>query len=223
MKATGEGTLSWGGRWRRRTLRWLVALPLLAVAPFVVLIRVGVTAYQEWGLGTWPALALGVLATAVLLGVYAWLLMWKLGAGKGLRRSLARVAMLLAAVYAGHTLLYVASRNVKNDGVRSEYRSLHPLLRVASGTIILIDREVMITDAGRTIEDYVRMGLPPNEASLHIARDGGSVHALDLRTRGRPAWRNWAIERFFRVMGFRTLRHVGTADHLHVSLPPPAG
>ena len=215
--------VSWGVRWRRRILRWLVALPLLVVAPFVVLIRVGVAGYQEWGLGTWPALLLGVTATALLLGVYAWLLMWKLGARRGLRRSLTRVAMVLAAVYAGYTLLYVASRNVKNNGVRSEYRALHPLLRVASGTIILVDREVLITDAGRTIEDYVRMGLPANEASLHIARDGGSVHALDLRTRGRPAWRNWAIERFFRIMGFRTLRHVGTADHLHVSLPLPVG
>jgi hypothetical protein len=45
------------------------------------------------------------------------------------------------------------------------------------------------------------------------------VHAVDLRTIGRAEWKNVLLNWYFRSMGFRTLRHVGTADHLHVSLP----
>jgi len=78
----------------------------------------------------------------------------------------------------------------------------------------------VVTDAARTREDYAAMGLPPAETSLHFAQSDGYVHALDLRTAGRAEWRNVLVEAGFRMMGFRTLRHVGTADHLHVSLPP---
>jgi hypothetical protein len=61
--------------------------------------------------------------------------------------------------------------------------------------------------------------LPVFEASLHFRQRDGYVHAMDLRTIGRGAVRNWTTAVYFRVLGFRTLRHVGTADHLHVSLP----
>ena len=74
--------------------------------------------------------------------------------------------------------------------------------------------------ARRDPGDYVAMGLTPMEASDHYRQSDGYVHALDLRTRGRPAWRNQVGEWSFRLMGFRVLRHVGTADHLHISLPP---
>jgi len=43
---------------------------------------------------------------------------------------------------------------------------------------------------------------------------------LDLRTIGRSERRNRLTAAYFQLMGFRTLRHLGTADHLHVSLPP---
>jgi hypothetical protein len=65
------------------------------------------------------------------------------------------------------------------------------------------------------------MGLPPAEASLHFEQATGYVHALDLRTRGRPEWRNRAVELGFWALGFHSLRHVGTADHLHLSLRLP--
>lgn len=61
------------------------------------------------------------------------------------------------------------------------------------------------------------------EASLHFPQDDGWVHAVDLRTTGRPEWRNRALEMAFWVFGFHSLRHVGTADHLHVSLRLPGG
>ncbi len=43
---------------------------------------------------------------------------------------------------------------------------------------------------------------------------------MDLRTNDRQEWRNQILELYFNLMGFNTLRHVGTADHLHVSLSP---
>ena len=33
-------------------------------------------------------------------------------------------------------------------------------------------------------------------------------------------WRNLLLRGYFATMGFPTLRHVGTGDHLHVSLRP---
>lgn len=57
------------------------------------------------------------------------------------------------------------------------------------------------------------------ETSLHFKLEDKYVHAMDLRTVGRPEWKNRITDGYFRLMGFRTLRHVGTADHVHVSLP----
>jgi hypothetical protein len=115
----------------------------------------------------------------------------------------------------------VASENVKSEDVRAGYSSVHPLLRVASSALILADPAAVITDTGRTPEDYWLMGLSPNEASLHFEQGNGYVHAIDLRTIGRPEWRNRAVELAFWALGFHSLRHVGTADHLHVSLRLP--
>lgn len=204
-----------------RMVKWLVVLVLLATLPFAVLIRGGVFAYQEWALGTWPAFGLAVAATALLLAIYAWALGRKLGAGKGMRWIMTRGAIGIAIAYAGYGLVYVASANVKTDEVRAEYARLHPLLRVSTSLLTLIDREAVITDASRTAADYFAMGLPVNEASLHFEQENGFVHALDLRTNGRPEWRNKAVELGFWALGFHSLRHVGTADHLHISLRLP--
>ena len=76
----------------------------------------------------------------------------------------------------------------------------------------------MITDGARTPEFYARAGLPANESSLYFRQDEGFVYALDLCAINRPEWRSLAAELAFRAMGFHTLRHVGTADHLHVSV-----
>lgn len=85
--------------------------------------------------------------------------------------------------------------------------------------MMLADREAVLTGVGRTVEDYLKMGLPVNESSLHFKLADRYVHALDLRTTGRPEWRNRLTYGYFRAMGFRTLRHMGTGDHIHVSLP----
>lgn len=193
----------------------------LAVLPFLVLIRGGVFLYAVWGMGTWPSLLLAALATAGLIGGYAWVVSAWLGARAELRRLFARGAAGVACAYVVYALVFVAGANVKSDAVRAEYRAMHPLLRMASSALVLFDPGAVITDAGRTSEEYRRMGLPPREASLHYEQADGWVHALDLRTNGRWELRNFVVAMTFRALGFRTLRHVGTADHLHVSLPLP--
>ena len=85
--------------------------------------------------------------------------------------------------------------------------------------MILVDPGSVITDAGRSQGDYALMGLPPREQSLHYRHADGYVHALDFRTTGRSRVRNLAVHVGFRALGFRVLRHGGTGDHLHVSLP----
>lgn len=172
-------------------------------------------------MGTWPSLFLAALATALVLWGYAWFVTHRLGARPGAKRLFTRAAAGVGLAYVVYALVFVASANVKSDDVRSEYRSLHPLLRVAASALILVDPASVITDAGRTPEDYWLMGLPRNEASLHFAQGDGFVHALDLRTVGRAEWRNRSVELAFWFLGFHSLRHVGTADHLHVSLRPP--
>ena len=204
-----------------RSARLVMTVAVLAVLPFAILIRGGVFAYREWGLGTWPALFLAALATALLLGGYAWYLTRRFGASRGVRKVIVRAAMGVGIAYVGYALVFIASENVKSDEVQTEYSRVHPLLRVAASALILVDPASVITDAGRTEEDYFLMGLPPNEASLHFEQETGYVHALDLRTNGRPEWRNKAVELGFWALGFHSLRHVGTADHLHLSLRLP--
>ena len=228
--ATASAERSGSGRRARRfrpfrlpllLLRRVALAFLLAVVPFILLIRGGVFAYHQWGLGPWPSLAVSAAATVLLLALYAWAMGRRLRAGKGLKRLLTRGAAAIGLAYVAYSLLYVGGANVKSEEVRAEYASLHPLLRVAASTLILADPESVITDAGRTPDFYRRMGLSPNESSLHFEQEDGFVHALDLRTTGRPEWRNRAIELAFWALGFNSLRHKGTADHLHVSLRLP--
>lgn len=204
-----------------RLLRALVVAVLLLVAPFFLLIRGGVFAYQEWGWESWPSLLASAGATALLVALYGWLAGRRAGARKRLLRAMIRLPAFVVAAYVVYALVYVGSGNTKSPEVRAEYQQLHPLLRLAASVVILADPASVITDAGRTRDFYQRMGLPPNEASLHFPQDNGFVHALDLRTNGRPEWRNRAVELGFWALGFHSLRHVGTADHLHVSLRMP--
>ncbi len=204
-----------------RTARLLLVLSGLAVLPFALLIRGGVFAFQEWGIGTWPALFLAATATSLLLGLYAWAVSRRLGASQNVRKLFTRAAMGVGIAYVAYGLVFIASENVKSDDVQAEYANVHPLLRIAASALILVDPASVITDAGRTSEDYFLMGLPPNEASLHFEQETGYVHALDMRTNDRPEWRNRTVELAFWALGFHSLRHVGTADHLHLSLRMP--
>lgn len=214
-----------GGGGGRRSVRRRVRLFLLlalpgAVLPFLLLLRGSVHAHTAWGFGPWPSVLTGLAFATLTLGALVWGALAAVGFPRGFRRVLSRAAIALAAVFVVHGLLHVGVRNVKGDAVRAEYRALHPLLRLGSTVLVLVDRNAVMTDASRVREDYAAMGLPAAETSLHYPQDDGYVHALDLRTLGRPEWRNVLVSTGYRLMGFRTLRHRGTADHLHVSLPP---
>lgn len=211
--------------------RWTALAVLALVLPFLALLR-GSTWLYTAGLGTWVALAVAAALTFLLLAGYV------LGAARWLRKRRGSVrarpgsavpkrliqgAAILVVAYCAYGLVFLSGANAKSDAVRSEYGSLHPLLRLAVGTLVLADGDLLITDATRTMDDYGTMGLPPDEGSLHLEQDDGFVHAVDLRTVGRTELRNALTRLYFGALGFRTLRHVGTADHLHVSLPPPGG
>lgn len=199
--------------------RGLLAVSVLGALPFVLLIRGGVLLYHWWGVGTWLSLLVAAATTISLLALYAGAAGAWLGARKRMRRRFARGAMGVGAAYIVYALVFVAGANVKSADVRAEYRTLHPLLRLASSAVILADPESVITDAGRGGADYGAMGLPARERSLHYRQRDGWVHALDFRTTGRSRVRNLMVHVAFSALGFRVLRHGGTGDHLHVSLP----
>lgn len=120
--------------------------------------------------------------------------------------------------FSAHALFFMNTKNLKNTALRKEIRQLHPIVRMAVSTIILVDRDLIITDAARTISDYDRMGLPRNESSMHFPQADGYVYAIDLRTNDRSWMRNMVLQNYFRLMGFQTIQHDGTGPHLHIAL-----
>lgn len=202
-----------------RAFTILLGLIIIVVLPFVLLLRVSIYLYVRQSVETWFAVLAGVLATALIVTIYAAVISKKLTGKARIRLLAKRVALPLVLVYCAYTLLYLSSVNAKSEDVRAYYRSLHPMLRIAVSTVILVDRDIVITDVHRTPEDYAAMGLPASRESLHYRQEDGFVHAMDLRTIGRPEWRNSAVAAYFRLAGLEILRHEGTADHLHVSLP----
>jgi len=194
----------------------------MLVIPFWLMIRGAVFLYEYYG---WhPSLAIVALAGIVgfILLVYVTMLWdWLFGV-KHINRTTIKIKVGIVLVflltYTGFTLYYLSGKNAKSEEVRKEYKSLHPFLRMAVGTWIWMDGDLLVTDGARRSGDYARMGLPENENSLHYRQVTGYVHAMDLRTRTRGEIRNWLMKTYFQMLGFNTLRHTGTADHLHVSL-----
>ncbi len=196
-----------------------MTVALLVALPFVVLVRGSVYFYADRGWPGWLALTAAGAATLVVVAAYgAWLT--RRLTGRARFSAVAKwVALPLVLGYCSHALLYVSRGNVKADAVRAEYHATHPLLRLALSTLILTNHDLLITDLARVSADYPRMGLPVNERTLHYRQRDGWAHAVDVRTSGRGEMVNRLIQLYFGAMGFRTLRHVGTADHLHVELP----
>lgn len=211
-------------KWFLRAIVFILQIVFVVLLPFVVLIRGTVWMYQSFELNTWLALAAGGAMTFLVLMFYiTFVYALIFGAKKLSSRSLkikAWVVMILLVGYCGFTLINVDQKNAKTTEVQKEFLSLHPFMRIGVGTLVVLDKEALITDMSRTHGDYKRMGLKVKARSLHYKQSDGYVHAMDLRTKGRNEYRNWLVEKYFWLMGFRTLRHIGTADHLHVSLAP---
>ncbi len=195
----------------------LLAVGLLA--PFVLLIRISIYVYSQYQLNGWVAMGIGVAATILLLMGYALFVNVRYSQRWRVNKFLRRGIAILVAAFAVYGLLYYSEMNTKTNEVQSYYRSLHPIMRVALSTVTLADSDLVVTDIQRTPDDYARMGLPENQQSLHFVQDDGYVHAIDLRTKGRAVWKNWMLSSSLNVIGLETIRHAGTADHLHVYLP----
>lgn len=205
-----------------RPLAHIACAAGLVVLPFALLVRIAVSLHTAGEVSPWLAVAGGAAATVVVATTYGAWLSRRLTGKARVSLVLRWVALPLALTYVGYALLYLSSANAKSEAVRAEFRAVHPVLRLAVATLIFLDRSVVVTDMNRDTEDYRQMRLPPLERSLHRPQPDGWVHAVDLRSIGRSRVRTALASSYFRLMGLRTLRHVGTADHLHVSLPAPA-
>lgn len=202
----------------RSLLFSFVKLLLLILLPFWVLIRGAVFLHEAYGLIAWGAILGGVLGSASLILLYLTYLQGRLLGRPGNVRRTYGLALALVTVYCLPGLFYLSAASAKHEEVRREFTRLHPVLRLGVSTLTVLDRGLIVTDADRQPEDYGRMGLPVNRRSLHYRQSSGYAHAVDIRTIGRNGLRNALITGYFRLMGFNTLRHVGTADHLHVSI-----
>jgi hypothetical protein len=216
---TLDGTLQPGRfSWKASALR-ILTVALLVALPFLVLVRGSVYFYSARGWPGWLALTAASAATLVVVAAYgAWLARRLTGRAR-FSTVVKWVALPLVLGYCAHALLYVSRTHAKADGVREEYRATHPLLRLALSTLIIANHDLLITDLARRPADYAAMGLPVNDGTLHYRQRDGWSHAVDLRTNGRGEIVNRVVQTYFHLIGFRTVRHVGTADHLHVELP----
>ncbi len=191
----------------------------LGIIPFFILIRTAVFLNLSKDWNGWAALIGGIMASTTLLGLYVLFLFRKVKNKKLLAQfGFGGIAALVGG-FCIYGLLYLSSVNAKTEDVRQVYRSLHPILRVSVATATLAEKELVITDIKRSQEDYISWGLSPLESSMHYQQKDGFVHAIDLRTIGHSEFRNKTLEWSLKAMGLQIIRHVGTADHLHVALP----
>jgi hypothetical protein len=204
-----------------KILFFILRAVFLIVLPFVVLIRGAVYFNTSMDLGIWPSLAGGVVITTILLFIYMTFIYGrftgKVGDKDNLKRRLL-FAFLIVLGFALHAIIFISNDNIKTQEIKEEYSELHPFLRLGVGTILKIDKKLVVTDGQRAPEDYKKMGLASKRQSLHYKQEDGFTYAIDLRTNDRSEWRNQAIAIYFGAMGFNILRHVGTADHLHISM-----
>ncbi len=193
----------------------------LAVLPFVLLIRVAVWFHEQYHAFAWMSVFFGALVTAAVLFLYGSYVQHRVVqkdfSPKVLQRNYA-LALAAVLVYCANGVWSISAANVKEATVKEEFSTLHPILRLSISTLILLEKDLILTDAERKPEDYKQMGLDSKRASLHYEQSTGYTHAVDIRTKGHGWLRNKLIQGYFELMGFNTLVHKGTAEHLHVSL-----
>ena len=207
--------------WRRETVVTLLLASiktLMVVAlPFLVYVRASVYLYRH-GANTWIAILVSAILTVGIVSGCVILIARRFRRPARVPTVVKWAALPVVFTWCVYAAFYLARVNVKSDDVRAYYSSVNPILRVALSTIVLVDPDLVVTDMGRVPQSYRRMGLPVNHRTMHYRQSDGWVHAVDLRTRGRGEIRNRLVQLYFWSMGFSTLRHVGTADHLHVQL-----
>ncbi len=203
--------------WIYNTLK----LVLLLVLPFILLIRGAVFFHNHYELASSISLLASGAVTTLLLFIYLTFMYGKVTGKIGSSNALKRrtvIAILLVLGYSSYGLFFLSNTNAKSSEVHAEFTKLHPIVRLSISTVLFLDRSLLITDSSRKPEDYKKMGLPSKQRSLHYKQSSGYVHAVDIRTNGRSELRNQLLQWYFKLMGLHTLRHIGTADHLHISL-----
>jgi hypothetical protein len=207
--------------WRRETVAALLLASLNAVAvialPFLVYVRASVFLYRH-GAHPWIAIVVSAILTFGIVSGCVILIARRFRRRARVPTVVKWAALPVVFTWCVYAAFYLSRVNIKSDDVRAYYSAVNPILRIALSTIVLVDPDLVVTDMGRVPEDYRRMGLPVNDRTKHYRQSDGWVHAVDLRTRGRGEIRNRVVQLYFWSMGFSTLRHVGTADHLHVQL-----
>jgi len=209
------------GRLLRRSVSWVMGMGILVATLFAILVRGSVFSYDTWAFGASLSLVSAVLMTVPFLLLGARVIIRGRGIVRRFQLMLIRGAIMIAFIYIGYAVLYVASTNAVPDEIREEYQTIHPLLRLAASPVIVFDPSAFRHPDGSVLEDYRLMGLSANEANLHFVQKDDLIHSLDLVTDNRSEWRNRAIELGFWAFGFHSLRHRGLGDHLHVSLRLP--
>ena len=197
---------------------FLFKIFLLLSLPFLCLVRGAVYLYEHQDYGSWTALLGAAIVTTFLLTIYMIFFYGRLTGKVGSLKRKLWLALILVIGYGIHALFFFSESNAKYRQIQEEFTSLHPILRLSISTIIHLDDQLIMTDANRLPEDYRKMGLRSKSHSLHYRQKNGYIHAFDIRTKGRSFIRNGLLQIYFRLMGFNTLRHSGTGDHLHVSL-----
>lgn len=204
-----------------RAIYHILKFLLLLLLPFFLLIRGSVFIYNQFSLTPIISITIAALLCSLLLFIYFSFFYGKftgkLGSFKRLKYRFT-ITFLFILGFVIHGLVFISGNNVKESGIKKEFLKLQPIMRLGVSTIILFDNKSVLTDASRAPEDYKSMGLKTNSSSLHYPQKDGFVYALDLRTKGRTELRNSLISLYFKAMGFRVLRHTGTADHLHISM-----
>jgi hypothetical protein len=209
-------------RWIGRALLRLAATAGLAALPFYLLVRGALLASAGFGWPAWLAVGFGVaLAALAASGACFWALR-RLDLELSFAVLATRAVLPLVVVFCAFSLFHLSGSNAKSPEVCEAYPSLHPVLRLAVGMLRVVDGRIVLTEIERGPKSYAAMRLARPKGSSHYRQADGTVHAIDLRTAGRGMLRNGLVQLYFDVLGFETLRHVGTADHLHVRLPEPA-
>ncbi|MFN7115981.1 MAG: hypothetical protein ACK4TA_04235 [Saprospiraceae bacterium] len=193
----------------------------LAALPFILLIRVAVWLHEQYHVFAWMSVFFAALFTAALLFLYVMYVHHYFVPQTFTRKLLQRnyaITLVLVLMYCANGVWSVSAINVKETAVKQEFRTLHPIIRLSISTLILLEKDLILTDAERKPEDYHNLGLASKNQSLHYIQSTGYAHAVDIRTKGHGWLRNKLIQSYFQLMGFNTLMHTGTAEHLHVSL-----
>ena len=202
-----------------KTIFYLIFKVILLLSlPFICFVRGAVFLYEQQNYGSWTAIFGAAIVTIFLLLVYLIFFYGSLTGKVGSLKNKLIVALILVVGYGVHALYFFSEQNAKHASVQNEFTSLHPILRLSISTIIHLDEGLIMTDANRQPEDYRKMGLKSKKNSLHYQQKNGYVHAFDVRVKNRSWVRNGLLQLYFKVMGFNTLRHSGTGDHLHISL-----